>query len=281
MLVLDFPLVKDEASLKQIFKDPVWSPYSATWSQAYRNYDSVNGDPWRIAPVGFAEEEAKKQHALFKSRSGRGGPIGRIRSRGGLKCCPMCGSPMTGSLDHYLPKEVYPEFSIYSKNLVPACPACNSGTKGLTYHGKEPSERFLHPYFDKMASAPIWRVVVKPPFAAPAFEAEVLPDLPPSQQAQIAFHLAHILGEQFHLNMATSFDCVPQQVRDDLERTPVVDFAAAQMALGRLLRSAVTTGSTNGWGAALCRGMLSDYAVIAHIAAQANLLSPTPISSLM
>ncbi|MBY3297647.1 HNH endonuclease [Rhizobium laguerreae] len=281
MLVLDFPVVKDEASLKQILKDSKWLPYSAAWRQAYKNYDTVNGDPWRIAPVGFREEEAEKQRALYKSRSSRGGPIGRIRSQGGLKCCPMCGSPMTGSLDHYLPKEDYPEFSIYSKNLVPACPACNSGTKGVTYCGKVPSERFLHPYFDKIASGPIWRVVVKPPFAAPAFEAQVLPGPPPSEQEQIAFHLAHILGEQFHLNIATSFGCVPQQIRDDLERMPVIDCKATQVALGRLLRSAVTTGSTNGWGAALCRGILSDPAVIAHIAAQANLLSPTPISSLL
>jgi hypothetical protein len=51
-----------------------------------------------------------------------------------------------GTLDHYLPKNGYPIFSVFSLNLVPAC-KCNSKRKE-TLTGPNPNERLLHPYFD-------------------------------------------------------------------------------------------------------------------------------------
>jgi hypothetical protein len=53
----------------------------------------------------------------------------------------------SGTLDHYLPKNGFPIFSAFSKNLVPAC-KCNS-KRGETLLGINPGERVLHPYFDE------------------------------------------------------------------------------------------------------------------------------------
>ena len=39
--------------------------------------------------------------------------------------CYMCGGMNAGTLDHLLPKDNYPEFSFFSKNLIPSCD-CNS-----------------------------------------------------------------------------------------------------------------------------------------------------------
>ncbi|WP_197242363.1 HNH endonuclease [Bacillus cereus] len=39
--------------------------------------------------------------------------------------CPYCGIGEPVTLDHYLPKGVFPEFSILSINLVPCCDPCN------------------------------------------------------------------------------------------------------------------------------------------------------------
>jgi len=61
--------------------------------------------------------------------------------------CPMCGYAQAASLDHYLPKSLYPEYSIFSVNLVPACPTCNLIKGNLC--SQHPDERFLHPYYDK------------------------------------------------------------------------------------------------------------------------------------
>jgi len=61
--------------------------------------------------------------------------------------CPMCGSSHSASLDHLLPKEDYPEWTIFSQNLVPAC-ECNT-KRGQTLIGdRVNNERILHPYFD-------------------------------------------------------------------------------------------------------------------------------------
>ncbi len=278
MIVLTFPQVKDAASLRRILQEPYWSPHSAKWSNAYENYAKVGGDPWRLAPAGFNKEESEKQHDLFKNRSRRGGPLGRIRSMAGLKCCPMCGSPMTGTLDHYLPKEEYPEFSIYSRNLVPACSACNSGSKRQTYKGAATPERFLHPYFDALASKPIWKVSVRPPFTAPGFVAEALSSLNSTERQQVEFHLKHILGEQFQLLVERNFAELPQRLRDVTEGEAILDFAGAEMGLRRLLRDEITTGSVNCWAAALFRGVLEDARLIVHLMDKANALQVTPIA---
>jgi hypothetical protein len=61
--------------------------------------------------------------------------------------CPFCGIGEPSTLDHYLPKEEFPEFSIFSKNLIPICSPCNSSYKGAKWI--ENGERlFIHTYFD-------------------------------------------------------------------------------------------------------------------------------------
>ncbi|WP_236223069.1 hypothetical protein [Pseudomonas asiatica] len=61
--------------------------------------------------------------------------------------CPLCGIGEPITLDHYLPKEEFPEFSIFSKNLIPVCSPCNSSYKGVKWieNGKR---LFIHTYFD-------------------------------------------------------------------------------------------------------------------------------------
>lgn len=71
--------------------------------------------------------------------------IDAIRSDNANSLCPMCGSMHSGTLDHVLPKEIYPEFAIFTKNLVPAC-KCNV-FKSTTI-ANAAGHRMLHPYFD-------------------------------------------------------------------------------------------------------------------------------------
>lgn len=61
--------------------------------------------------------------------------------------CPFCGGigrPKT--LDHYLPKANYPQFSVVPANLIPACRDCNTGK--LNMLASIASEQVLHPYLD-------------------------------------------------------------------------------------------------------------------------------------
>ena len=61
--------------------------------------------------------------------------------------CPFCGFGQTSTLDHYLPKAKYPQFSVLPFNLVPSCLDCNLNSKKTTI-ATTAEEQILHPYFD-------------------------------------------------------------------------------------------------------------------------------------
>ena len=73
---------------------------------------------------------AKHLNALYDQSPNCLSYIGELRDRANAKLsvCPYCGLPGRLTLDHYLPRAVaaFPQFSVYSLNLVPACDACQS-----------------------------------------------------------------------------------------------------------------------------------------------------------
>lgn len=74
--------------------------------------------------------------------------------------CPFCGVSESGTLDHYLPKELYPEFSIFALNLVPSCAKCNTRKRTLIVDEDTDVRLFLHPYFDDIPNQPFLTVRV-------------------------------------------------------------------------------------------------------------------------
>lgn len=60
--------------------------------------------------------------------------------------CPMCSISRASSIDHYLPRSLYPEFSILVENLIPVCDRCNllKGSRCTTVG----NGTFFHAYFD-------------------------------------------------------------------------------------------------------------------------------------
>ncbi len=63
--------------------------------------------------------------------------------------CPYCSTPESPfHVDHYLPRSDYPEFSVFTLNLIPACATCNSRYKGKKYLNDD-KRKYLNPYFDK------------------------------------------------------------------------------------------------------------------------------------
>jgi len=62
--------------------------------------------------------------------------------------CPYCGIKETPyHVDHILPRSKYPEFSMFSHNLVGVCSVCNSRYKGDTFV-KNGERQFFNPYGD-------------------------------------------------------------------------------------------------------------------------------------
>lgn len=62
--------------------------------------------------------------------------------------CPLCSHRLVTTIDHYLPKALYPRLAVVPINLIPACTDCNR--KKLSTYPKSPEEETLHPYYDNI-----------------------------------------------------------------------------------------------------------------------------------
>lgn len=73
---------------------------------------------------------------------------GRLLKRISVARCPFCGISESSTLDHYLPKEQHPEFSVFPKNLVPSCAVCNTRKRDRIVDEGTNVRMFLHPCYD-------------------------------------------------------------------------------------------------------------------------------------
>lgn len=62
--------------------------------------------------------------------------------------CPLCSEREATTIDHYLPKTLYPRLSVVPVNLVPACKDCN--TIKFNQYPRNANEETIHPYFDNI-----------------------------------------------------------------------------------------------------------------------------------
>lgn len=63
-----------------------------------------------------------------------------------LKYCPMCGTTLPRTWDHYMPAVKFPEFAVHPLNLVPCCATCNSIKDDDWLAGGK--LQYLHAYLD-------------------------------------------------------------------------------------------------------------------------------------
>lgn len=60
--------------------------------------------------------------------------------------CPYCGLSSPDTIDHYIPKTEFPEYSILPINLIPSCGTCNNLKKSKWREGI--NRKYLNFYFD-------------------------------------------------------------------------------------------------------------------------------------
>ncbi|MBJ2234958.1 hypothetical protein JFT61_09025 [Pseudomonas fluorescens] len=116
--------------------------------KAYQGYIISLGSP-QLKAVGLSADQRICMHKVYEGGAKKFGLnwISQLRSVQ-LGSCPMCGNSTLGTVEHYLPKTPFPEFSVLSWNLVPSCNICNQkrGSKhvnGIKHH-------LLHPIFDRL-----------------------------------------------------------------------------------------------------------------------------------
>lgn len=263
-LPLPATIVEERAVLTKLAKQAVWTPHLADWQDAYDAYQLAGGDPHTLGKSAFNAVIGAAQAKLYEGRR-RTAPLEAIRRQIGLLSCPVCGSLSQGSLDHYLPKDDFGEFSIMRANLVPACSHCNSDEKGTAYKGVG-SERLLHPYYDDWLDGALWRVKIVAPFVAPTFIPEPMPGLTGSRPAIVAFHLSTVVGRQFRISMANWWSTLPAELILRL-RTPVTEAALDAQLADEIAVATATTG-TNSWRTAALRGLAANAAAVADLLAR-------------
>lgn len=65
--------------------------------------------------------------------------------------CAYCGIDGIDGMDHYIPKDKFPEYSVHPLNLIPACSFCNEKKSDKFLSGTQIKERiFFNPYFDNI-----------------------------------------------------------------------------------------------------------------------------------
>ncbi|OIK08810.1 hypothetical protein [Bacillus sp. MUM 13] len=124
------------------------------WSEILENkikahtVSTIESD--KCIPQNISKSEMIK---LYNDKFSKKGQPGRlyyndIMDLPKYRLCPLCGYRPVDSLDHYLPKDLFPALSIIPINLIPACFPCNK--RKQTSRPSSAEEEFLHPYFDNI-----------------------------------------------------------------------------------------------------------------------------------
>lgn len=62
--------------------------------------------------------------------------------------CPLCGTRIVSTLDHYLAKSKYPSLVVTPNNLIAVCRDCNFDKSDLVFVSSD--DETLHPYYDNI-----------------------------------------------------------------------------------------------------------------------------------
>lgn len=120
------------------------------------------------------------------------------------RICCLCGLRATSELDHYLPKQLFPEFAVYTLNLVPVCGVCNK-RKDEDYKTSLGGPAFIHAYLDQLPiSEPFLRATLTfDDGIIPSFEVLRVPGLPDETYRVLALQFDYL-----HLYMVYSEEAV-------------------------------------------------------------------------
>lgn len=194
----------------------------------------------------------------------------------GLTACPFCGNPLIpDTLDHFLPKEDWPEYSIFANNLVPQCRACapiKSKRYFCTIHQRA---IFLHPMYSAALASVRFTINVSILEGKPNFEIRfsVAKATAPIDRQRIQQHLSalKVLGRMREF-------CVRHWSH---WRQKVKAYGIDVGALFPLTIGSRSTGDYGeDWETAFMKGVLRDSEALAALNEKAS-VPPVPVDELI
>ncbi|HDU8309354.1 hypothetical protein [Morganella morganii] len=241
----------------------------------YQNYDANNGNALSVAKVNITNELSIALKKHYASPPTDLKFIDDLRASS-PNVCPMCGSLKTGTLDHLFPKDDYPCFSVYSKNLVPACD-CNSKRKTNLTDG---NKRILHPYYDFLLNQRLLSCNITQDSQFPKAKIEIAYVLPQHLEIDsIKYHTEKVVLPSGIINwLEGEWDTTTQNPSLKIQTLPsaniptITDFSEyLNDALNRYDQSYSTP---NNWFSIFIHGVLNSQGVVQFLYTKHNLIYP-------
>lgn len=236
------------------------------WIARCQAYDTSAGDASKLPQWPAAVAKATSFKTLYASpvEDAAQDPILKTLRDRTLTLCPMCGEGGTpNTLDHYLPKQDFPDFAILPLNLVPACDICQ-GHKLARYFGPD-GRLFLHPYYDTFLTGRVVELIIHPDYNAPRPELRCHPAVPDESADLVTRHLEEL---QLHARFKSTFKKEYIRVLRQAQRMRNANRDVSQ-AFHDLLDHAADR-SINCWEHILCDSVVNnadllDYLVMADL----------------
>lgn len=195
----------------------------------------------------------------------RGGRTIYDKIKTSVRKCPFCcGINKISTLDHFLPKSKFPQYSIDPNNLIPSCKDCNLGEKGAEF-SLSPGNQIIHPYFDRdIFFLESWISVNITVHSSDLVETSFFAD-PPAHWDSISIERAknHFtmfkLGILFDIQSADELTTIVDQRKTINSSLSALEF---REHLERIER--VSSLAINNWRRVLFRGLALSDAFIAH-----------------
>lgn len=129
---------------------------------AYQGYDAlIQNKAVEPAPSLFLADKELLNKSYSSAPESLQPYLQKRRHEHGLEHCPFCGNPFDpDTLDHFLPKDKWPEFSIYPNNLAPQCGGCGSKKWRHYYCDKDCHVKYIHPIYYSMLSRALFKVQI-------------------------------------------------------------------------------------------------------------------------
>lgn len=238
----------------------------AAWRVRVEQYIEQCGNPESIAPWPEVAPKAvgDRFRNLYLSPSDNSvqKPIlDELRKRA-LTYCPACGEDGTpNTLDHYLPKEKYPEFAVAPVNLFPMCDICQ-GAKGAKVLSLNQERLFVHPYFDEFLDTQLVELVIGEPFNAPnSMQLLASARLPPEARLLVLRHLEELDIHSRYYRFFTAYymrllRLVGQMRAKGMDVLPKIE----------IFRDMELLKSINSWGHIFYEGVLNNDALLDYLA---------------
>lgn len=131
-----------------------------TLKNAFADYDkkAIGNNLHTLSPLWKDKNDCSTAHDLYGSSrpiiNKHWENLKSINCGGGTLICPICGLSEAKEMDHYIPREIMPEYSVHLSNLIPLCHDCNHKKSSLWLDERK-NRIFFNAYFDTYIPYPL------------------------------------------------------------------------------------------------------------------------------